>query len=227
MELKSEPLDSLLKGGVEHGVITNFYGTSGTGKTNICVQAAASCIQEGGRALFIDTEGGFSTERFVQIYGDEEGLENLVLTEPTTFEEQKELFKKLEEKTDQENIDLVIVDSLVSLYRIELQEEVPETNRELSKQLSVLSKIARKKDLPIIVTNQVYSSFETDEVKMVGKDVPTYWSKCLVKLETKKHSIRKAVLKKHRSRPEGIHERFVIKDKGIFKPDKKREEEIL
>jgi len=228
MSLNCEPLDELLKGGVERGIITNFYGASGTGKTNVCIQAVASCIEQGGNALYIDTEGGFSAERFLQMNGnDEKHLQNLVMMEPTTFEEQKKTFEDIEDIVEQENIDLVVLDSLVALYRIKLQDEVSESNRELSRQLSVLSKIARRKNLPVIVTNQVYSSFKSDEITMVGKDVPTYWSKCLIKLEKISENRRNAVLKKHRSRPEGIEEEFIIETEGLSKAEKRIEEEII
>lgn len=219
MSLDCEPLDRLLEGGIEEGVITNIYGKSGTGKTNVCIQAVASCLRDEGRALYVDTEGGFSAERLLQIHEREEALEDVVLMEPTTFQEQEQVFNRIEEMVEEEGIDLVVIDSLVALYRIELPDEVSESNRELSRQLSVLSKIARKKDIPIMVTNQVYSSFESDEVTMVGKDVPTYWSKCLIKLEKKAKNIRKAVLKKHRSRPEGLEEEFSIKNNGLFPSD--------
>ncbi len=226
--LECQPLDELLKGGVEHGIITNFYGASGTGKTNVCIQAAASCIDKGKNTLYIDTEGGFSAERFLQMNGnEEEHLEDLVMMEPATFEEQKQAFSRLDDLVEQENIKMIIVDSLVALYRIKLQEEVSESNRELSRQLSILSKIARKKDIPVIVTNQVYSSFKTDDITMVGRDVPTYWSKCLVRLEKVSENTRKAVLKKHRSRPEGLSKSFRLGREGLMDTENGVEEEIL
>ena len=76
-----KPLDNMLNGGIEKKVITNFYGASGTGKTNVCVQAVASCIERGGKVVFVDTEGGFSAERFVQMHGSEEGLDQVFLME--------------------------------------------------------------------------------------------------------------------------------------------------
>ena len=219
MSLNCRPLDRLLEGGIEEGVITNVYGKSGTGKTNVCIQAVASCLDDGGRAVYIDTEGGFSAERLLQMHGEESSLEDVIMMEPTTFEEQQDAFDRLESIVDEENIDLVVVDSLVALYRIELPDEVSESNRELSRQLSLLSKIARKNDMPVMVTNQVYSSFESDEVTMVGKDVPTYWSKCLIKLEKRARNVRNAVLKKHRSRPEGLEEEFAIQNDGLSSAD--------
>jgi DNA repair protein RadB len=227
LPLDCEPLDDLLGGGLEAGIITNVYGASGTGKTNICVQAIASCLEDGGTALFVDTEGGFSAERFLQIHDDREALDRLLVVEPTTFEDQKGKFDELEDIVTEEGVDLLVVDSLVALYRIRLQDEdASETNRELSRQLSILSKIAREQDIPVLITNQVYSPFESDEVRMVGRDVPTYWSKCLVKLEEAGTNRRRAVLKKHRSRPEGLEAEFVITGEGLVSNGKDPEMQL-
>lgn len=210
-----DPLDELLGGGLEPEVITNVYGPSGSGKTNVCVQAIANRVEAGDSVLMVDTEGGFSAERFLQIHDDKEGLENVYLLEPMTFSEQQEVFDRLESVVDEEGIDLVVVDSLVSLYRIRLDEEVSETNRELSRQLSVLSKIARQYSIPVLVTNQVYSSPEKDGVQMVGQDVPTYWSKCLVELDVDDGDTRRATVRKHRSRRAGIDAVFKITADGL------------
>ncbi|MDY6789155.1 MAG: DNA repair and recombination protein RadB [Candidatus Nanohaloarchaea archaeon] len=216
LEMGCSSLDELLNGGIEEGAITNVYGKSGTGKTNFCVQATARCLQKGGKAVFVDTEGGFSPERFLQIIDDKSLLDNLLMIEPTTFEEQKDAFKELEDVVEREDPDLVVVDSLVALYRLKLQnDDAPEINQEFSKQLSILSKIARQNDLPVLVTNQVYSQFDSDEVELVGRDIPTYWSKCLLKLEKVGKNYRKAVLKKHRSRPEGLEATFSITSSGL------------
>ncbi|MDY6771155.1 MAG: DNA repair and recombination protein RadB [Candidatus Nanohaloarchaea archaeon] len=227
LPLDCEPLDEILGGGLEHGVITNVYGESGTGKTNVCVQATASCLADGGTVIYLDTEGGFSAERFLQIHDDRDALERLLLQEPTTFEEQRETFDELEEAMQEHDADLLVVDSLVALYRIRLQdEEASETNRELSRQLSILSKIARQQDVPVLVTNQVYSPFESDEVRMVGRDVPTYWSKCLLKLETAGTNRRRAIVKKHRSRPEGLEAEFLITNEGLLSNGKDPEVQL-
>ena len=62
-------LDELLDGGFENDVVTTIYGPAGSGKTNICVIAAINVAKNGGKVIFIDTEGGFSAERAKQICG--------------------------------------------------------------------------------------------------------------------------------------------------------------
>jgi DNA repair protein RadB len=230
----SYDLNTWLYGGYEEDVITMIAGSPGSGKTNFVILAACSQAKKENKVLFIDTEGGFSIERVKQIVGDdyEKYLENIILAEPVNFEEQKKLFLKILDTIKKEQIKLIIVDGMAMLYRLELgdaikskeDEKIKMVNREVSNQMRILAEIARKKKIPIIITNQVYSGFLTEEefrkgikkeVNLVGGDLLKYWSKCIIELQNEKGK-RKAILLKHRSLPEKEFE-FEIKNKGIFK----------
>lgn len=69
----SKSLDGLLGGGVETGVITEFFGEHGTYKTQIAHQLSVNVqldLEKGGlegEALYIDTEGKFRPERINQM----------------------------------------------------------------------------------------------------------------------------------------------------------------
>lgn len=220
LETGCEPIDSLLNGGIEKGIITNVFGESGTGKTNFAVQVAAVVAENGGTVAYIDTEGGFSPERFAQI-ASEEALDNLFLRDPLDFDQQEEAVDELVELVEEEDIELVVVDSAVSLYRLQVNgDNASEINNRLSRQLSELSKIARKHTIPVIVTNQVYTSFDDENLELVGRDVPRYWSKCLLKV-SEDDSVRKLKIEKHRSMPEGRSVRFQITDDGLESTDEK------
>lgn len=222
ISLGSENLNNLLGGGIESGIITNFYGAAGSGKTNIALQCAVSCIRKGHKAMYLDAEGGLSIERFIQMNG-KNGLEKLILSEPKTFEEQDSMINNIERELKLEkDICIIIVDSIVALYRLDLhREKIPEVNRILSRQFATLSKIARENKIPVIVTNQVYSDFDSGNLELVGRDIPKYFSKCLVFLEKIGTGRRKATLMKHRSRPEGISAEFEIRNEGLFDTSKK------
>lgn len=216
----SEPIDELLEGGIEKGVITNIYGESGTGKTAFCIQASAEVAANGGKVAYIDTEGGFSPERMKQI-GGETSLENIVIKNPVEFSQQEETVEELEAMVESEEIDLIVVDSAVSLYRLKVDgENASEVNQRLSQQLSELSKIARKHSIPIMITNQVYTSFDEEDLELVGRDVPKYWSKCLIKLS--ENSSRKMEVSKHRSIPKGRSRKFSIANEGIVEEKETR-----
>lgn len=211
----SKPIDSFLKGGLETGIINNVFGESGSGKTNFCVQVAASITEQDRKVVYIDTEKGFSPERFKQI-ASEDALEKIVLNEPVDFEQQEEAINSLDDIVDEHDPGIVIVDSMVSLYRLKAKgDKIQEVNQKLSQQLSKLSKIAREQDIPVLITNQVYSSFDGDDIELVGRDVPRYWSKCLLKLSTMDTAIREMEIEKHRSMPEGKSAQFKITDEGL------------
>ncbi len=220
----SSAIDELLKGGYEKDIITTIYGPAGSGKTNLCL-VAVKALDDEKKVLFIDTEGGFSVDRFRQICKDEEELEKkmkkIIFITPVTFDEQKRIFSKLNEYVD-DKVGLLVFDSIAMLYRLELGKEkhVQKINSLLARQLSCLTEIARKKNIPVLVTNQVYADFENkDNVKMVGGDLLKYQSKCLIELKNLKGPNRLAVIKKHRSLPEGRKIKFKITNKGAEKTE--------
>ncbi len=224
----NKDFDDFLNGGYEKDVITTLYGPAGSGKTNLALLAAVDQAKRGKKVIFIDSEGGFSVERIKQIAKtDEFVMKNILLLKATNFYEQKEVFNKLLDEI-KKGIGLIIVDSIVMLYRLEIgnakgekdDSKIIAINRSLARQLRILSEISRKKNIPVIITNQVYSDFVKDysekkKVHMVGGDLLKYWSKCIIELKREKAK-RKAILRKHRS----IGERefsFYITNKGISK----------
>jgi len=227
-------LNKWLYGGYEKGVISMIAGPPASGKTNFALLAGCSLAKKGQRVIFIDTEGGFSPERVKQIVGEsyEEILGNLLILNPTSFKEQKEVFEKLLSTVKKEHAGLIVVDGMAMLYRLELgdaikskdDEKVREVNREVAKQMRVLAEISRKQNIPILITNQVYSEFLTDEEKqkgirpeanIVGGDLFKYWSKTIIELQND-HGRRRAVLLKHRSMPVKAMN-FEIRNEGVFR----------
>ena len=220
----SEVIDKLL-GGYETDIITTVYGPAGAGKTLLCILCSAEVARAGKKVLYIDTEGGFSTIRVKQIYPDyKKILANMVFLKPVSFKGQKKAFEKLKELVNSD-IGLIIVDTISMLYRLELgtSEEVYEVNRDLGKQIAYLSEISRKKDIPVLITNQVYANFdEKGKVNMVGGDILKYGSKCILELQVFRNSLRRAILKKHRSIAEEKFIEFKIVEKGISTVNKEK-----
>ncbi|MFC1691139.1 DNA repair and recombination protein RadB [Nanoarchaeota archaeon] len=217
----TEVLDKLLEGGFENDVITTIYGPAGTGKTNFCIAASIQAAKNGKKVIYIDSEGGFSVERFKQMINGsgekEEIINNIIFYKPTTFEEQRETFEKLKEAVN-ENTGLIVFDSVAMLYRLEVgkTDDIVSVNRELGQQIASLTEITRKNNIPILLTNQVYSDFENpDNVKLVGGDILKYGSKSLIELKNLHSNKRGAILKKHRSLPKK-EIAFEIKEEGLF-----------
>ena len=228
----SYDLNTWLYGGYEKDIITMIAGPPGSGKTNFVTLAACSQAKKGNKVLFIDTEGGFSPERVKQIAEEntEEILKNILVLKLTDFEEQKEAINSLKSKIKKEDVKLIIVDGMAMLYRLEIgdsrgdNEQIHKINREVAKQMRDLAEISRKQEIPVIITNQVYSQFLSEEdlkngvereTNIVGGDLFKYWSKCIIKL-VNENKRKKAVLVKHRFLPEK-EIGFEIKNKGIFR----------
>lgn len=215
----SAAIDKLLDGGFECDTVTTIYGPSGSGKTNICVIAAVTVARSGKKVVYIDSEGGFSVERLKQIAPEDykELLDKMIFLKPMNFSEQRNAFGKLSKLID-EDIGIVIVDTISMLYRLEIgqTDDVYTVNKDLGMQISYLGEITRRKNIPVLVTNQVYASFEEKEkIKMVGGDILKYGSKCLIELQKGHTGIRKAILKKHRSIAEDRTAMFKIVNEGI------------
>ncbi len=227
-------LNKWLYGGYEAGVITMIAGPPGSGKTNFILLAVCSQAKKGGKVIFIDTEGGFSSERVKQIIGEgyEETLKNILLLEPKSFDEQRKIFQKLLERVKKEQISLIVIDGMAMLYRLELgdavklgeSEFIKGVNREIANQMRDLAEIARVQNIPILITNQVYKEFQSEkdwrkgkkpEANIVGGDLFKYWSKCIIELKLDRDR-RKAILVKHRSLPRK-ELNFEIKNKGVFR----------
>ena len=110
---------------------------------------------------------------------------------------------------------MIVVDSMVALYRLEMDNEnFAVINKQLATQYSILSRIARKHDIPVMVTTQVYST--GGEIEMSSRAISQYWSKVLIELKkTGKDNHRAAIIRKHRSLPEGQQIEFEIYEKGL------------
>lgn len=219
----SRILDLVLEGGYDRDVVTTIYGPAGAGKTVLCMLCAINVARLGKRVLYMDTEEGFSVDRLQQITGKTRTdhrkiLDKIIFLKPTTFEEQKTCFDKMENLVTKDT-GLIVVDSMAMLYRLELgkTDDIAKVNRALGMQIAKLTQIARTRKMPVLVTNQVYADFEEKEkVNMVGGDILKYGSKCLIELQITPARNRRAILRKHRSISEEKEITFRIVEGGIL-----------
>lgn len=212
----SKVLDGLLGGGFEVGTISQIFGEPASGKTNICLQLAVNTLKAGKRVVYIDTEG-FSIERFRQIAGDgaEELAKGVFIFKATSFDEQYSAVKETEKLISQ-NVGLVIMDSATAFYRLELEsKDSMLLKRELANQVTILLGLARKYDIAVVITNQIYMDVDKEELKAVGGNMLEHISKAIVQLSRTGIGTRMAVLKKHRSMAEGQTAEFTITATGV------------
>ena len=216
-------LDDLLEGGFEKGCITQIFGSPSSGKSNVALMLTVNVAKTGRKVIYIDTEGGISIDRIKQISGPDFSnvANNIIVFEPTSFIEQNENLRSIDVwlRKNHDEVDLLVLDSAVALYRVDDMKS-SRLNKELGKQMGVLSKIARQYDIAVVLTNQIYSAIDGDgnnDVKAVGGTILQYWSKVIIQLERGEEiNQRIATLIRHRSIPEGEKTSFSITSRGII-----------
>ncbi|HDD39964.1 MAG TPA: DNA repair and recombination protein RadA [Nitrososphaeria archaeon] len=164
----SKALDRLIGGGVETQSITEFFGEFGSGKSQLCHQLAVNVQLPpergglGGAALYIDTENTFRIERIMQMakhvgLDPDEAAEKIIYAEAYNSDHQILLLEKADRIIKENNVRLIIIDSLTSHFRSEYvgRQNLPERQQKLNKHMHKLLRLARAFNAAAIVTNQV------------------------------------------------------------------------
>nr|MBA4405168.1 hypothetical protein [Nanoarchaeum sp.] len=174
----------------ENNIITLVYGNSATGKTTLCLQTALK-FGRLGKVLFIDTENSFSLDRLKQMDSNcDRYLENIVVIKVKDFEEQHNVFKNIKQIIKEGKIKIIIIDTIGMHYRLALQEEnYIDINDKLLYQLKILKHLTDEYNIPVLLTNQVYTNMQGKNIG-VGGNMIARFGKRLIEL---KKNPRKAV----------------------------------
>ena len=241
-------IDDLLDGGFERGTVTQVYGPPAAGKTNLALSAAVETAAAGGTTVYIDTEG-VSVDRFEQLLsaktdaetppqalvdaadpGDlEDDLDEspdvetlasrIVVEDAVDFEEQAEAVRDVEAFA--ERADLVVLDSATGFYRLERTGDGDEGEalRRVARQVTHLLSLARKHDLAVVLTNQVFADPDADRTRALGGNTLEHWTGVVLRLERFRGGNRRATLEKHHARAAGESVTFQITDTGLEATD--------
>jgi DNA repair protein RadB len=217
LAFECDALDTLLDGGVESSCVTLIYGEAGTGKTNLCLVLARNVAKQGKKVVYLDTEG-VSLDRFRQVSGEgfEKLLKSVLFFEASSFDEQEKMVDKAIKLAEGNlDVELIIIDSLTMFYRLTAREEERTERRSLTSQSVKLLGIARKRDIPVVLTSQVYTDVERKTFESLGGHSLHHNAKTIISLEKVSPGRRKAVLKKHRHIAEGKSADFRLVETGI------------
>ena len=212
-------LDTLLNGGIETQSLTEFYGEFGSGKSQLCHQLCVT-VQLGeaqgglnGSVLYVDTEATFRPERVQQIaprFGikPKEVLKGIVYAEAYTSNHQTVLLENADEVIKENNIKLIIIDSVMSHFRSEYigREMLANRQQQLNKHLHKLMRLSRAFNTATVITNQVMASpdaFFSKAVSPVGGHILGHMSHNRIFLRKGRNNMRIAKLTASPSLPEG------------------------
>ncbi|MFA6805238.1 MAG: DNA repair and recombination protein RadB [Candidatus Methanomethylophilaceae archaeon] len=204
--------DELLGGGIEDSSVTLLYGEGGCGKTNICLQLAYNVIRSGKKVAFIDTEG-LSSERIHQIFQDPDAVKSLLVFQVHSFEEQSDRIDKVAKLAENDVLGMIIIDSMTMFYRLNYDD--PKVRTDLIRQTEILLGVARKYEVPVLISSQVYSNIQTGTIEFLGGHAVQHNAKTIIRLDKRNNGVRTAVIIKHRSLPEGRTANYRITATGI------------
>jgi len=229
-------LDRLLGGGVETQSITELYGEFGTGKSQICQQLCVTVqlpVERGGLdggALYIDTENTFRPDRITQIaprFGldPDEALKGIIFAEAYTSNHQMVLLDNADEVIKENDIRLIIIDSVTGHFRSEYlgREMLAPRQQQLNKHLHKLVRLSRAFNMAAVITNQVMAQpdvFFAKMVRPVGGHIMGHTSHSRIFLRKGRNNMRIAKLTVSPFLPEGeaplrITERGIEGDEDV------------
>nr|ABI58231.1 Rad51 protein [Oryza sativa Indica Group] len=198
----SRELDKILDGGIETGSITEIYGEFRSGKTQLCHTLCVTCqlpLDHGGgegKALYIDAEGTFRPQRFLQI-ADRFGLngadvlENVAYARAYNTDHQSRLLLGAASMMVETRFAIMIVDSATALYRTDFsgRGELSARQMHLAKFLRSLQKLADEFGVAVVITNQVVA--QVDGAAMFGPQIKPIGGNIMAHASTTRLFLRK------------------------------------
>ena len=170
-------IDRLLGGGCRAGRMTEIFGRSNSGKSQLAMQTALVAARGGTRTLFVDTEGAFRPERLEEIArarGWEIGgvLERIVYVRSDSSSEQMETVRKMGSRQATSSCGLVVIDTLTRNFTVELPGRSNLSSRQaaLGVHLSEMARDAYLNGRAYLLTNRVTFG-PTRDVGIGGKTV--------------------------------------------------------
>ncbi|KAJ4831944.1 DNA repair protein RAD51 [Turnera subulata] len=167
-------LDDALRGGIPFGVLTEVVGPAGIGKTQFCLKisllASLPTCYGGldGRVVYIDVESKFCSRRLIEIGATsfpeifntkgmaQEMAGRILVLRPASLCEFTESLEQIKVSILQNQVKLLVIDSMASLVSGEYYKEAPRQHL-LGWHISFIKSLSEFSRIPVLVTNQVRS----------------------------------------------------------------------
>lgn len=120
----SAGLDELLDGGYEEGKITEVFGASNSGKTQLAIQATVMASARGWKSVYVDTESTFRPERVVQMAESrgmeaKSALESVFSIRARDVDAQSHVLGRMADDPRVSSAKLVVVDTVTKNFTLE------------------------------------------------------------------------------------------------------------
>lgn len=210
----SSNFDEMLGGGFETGSIIECFGKYGSGKTQVGHSITVNALNqtEEAKVVYIDTENTFRPERIKNFcdgldMDPEKALNRIKVAKAFNSDHQMLLAEKVEDLVEEDEIILVIVDSLTSHFRAEYvgRGTLAERQQKLNKHMRTLALLADKFNICVYVTNQVMAKpdqFFGDPTEAIGGNIVGHNSTFRIYLRRGKKNTRVAKLIDSPNRPD-------------------------
>lgn|SRR5574341_701808 len=210
----SRALDALLGGGIRTGMLTDVYGPSGSGKSQLCFTLCANCARAGNGICFIDTTGTFRPERISEIAGTKDVLDDITVVRALNTEDQVTAL----DKAINADAALVVVDSLTSLFSAEYLG--PTRHLAVMSHMHALALLAINAPCAVVATNMVRAVPQENDKGMEREylsSTASIYAHVRVKFEIE--NAAKSSYKATLVQPPGGSARFSIAKSGISDTD--------
>ncbi len=213
-----EGLDQRLWGGLDIGSLVEVYGRASAGKTQLCYHLAVRSqmsLDEGGlecAVLWLDTEKSFKT-KVIRANAVRWGLDpDVVLKDIRTVDVANTahvwtLFEKIPRMCAEENVQLVVVDSLKGQFRQEYKgsDRLVSRQQDINSILNLMRRTAHATDATFLYTNQTISTSGLGQFTRhdpVGGNITSHGSDYRFSVSMAEPVGRNLALKDHAGLPE-------------------------
>jgi len=191
--------------------IFSVWGDYGVGKTTFALQTAINTVKDKKKVIYIYTKPNLPSEKIITLSnGSEEILDRIIVIKPMDFEDLNSIVFNLEFlilnniDTKDNQLKLIVIDSITELYRLELNTDKKEKNYNLNYQLNqILANLAHLNEtynIEILIVNEASRKKFDDQLTEVqsGGKVMEFWANCNLKItKTSKLNERKFILTKY------------------------------